>query len=185
MSYQQEKSIILNTARKSIAYGLDHHKPATADLHGIPEPLLQMGACFVTLEINHQLRGCIGSLEAHRPLIVDIVNNAYAAAFSDPRFPPLDKNEQEQLEIEVSILTPSEEMQFTDEQDLLRQIRPGVDGLIIEDAGRRGTFLPSVWESLPDKQDFLRHLKLKAGLAEDHWSDTIKVHRYTTEMIRE
>jgi AmmeMemoRadiSam system protein A len=185
MSYQHEKSIILDTARKSIVYGLEHQQPAVPDLHEIPEPLLQPGACFVTLEIDHRLRGCIGSLEAHRPLIMDIANNAYAAAFSDPRFPPLDKSEQDLLQIEVSILTPSEAMVFADEQDLLRQIRAGVDGLIIEDAGRRGTFLPSVWESLPDKQDFLRHLKLKAGLAEDHWSDSIRVYRYTTEMISE
>lgn len=185
MSYQSHKSIILDTARKSIAHGLTHHQPAIPDLDGMPEPLLQMGACFVTLEISHQLRGCIGSLEAHRPLIVDVAHNAYAAAFADPRFAPLRSDEEGLLDIEVSILTPSEEMVFSDEQDLLQQIRPGVDGLIIEDGGRRGTFLPSVWESLPDKQDFLQHLKQKAGLAQDYWSDSIRVYHYTTEMIRE
>ncbi len=184
MSMQQYKQIILETARKSIAHGLQYHKPLTVELDDIPEALQNPGACFVTLEINQRLRGCIGSLETRRPLIIDIAHNAFAAAFSDPRFPPLDSNELEQLEIEVSILTPSEEMLFKDEEDLLRQIQTGIDGLIIEDCGRRGTFLPSVWESLPDKQDFLRHLKLKAGLAENHWSDSLKVFRYTTEMIK-
>ncbi len=184
MSFQQYQALIIDTARKSIAYGLEHQRAEVPDLETTPPALQEMGACFVTLEINQHLRGCIGSLEAHRPLIMDIAHNAYAAAFNDPRFPPLQQSELELLDIEVSILTPNEEMHFSDEEDLLKQVRPGIDGLIIEDSGRRGTFLPTVWEALPNTQDFFRHLKQKAGLSEDHWSDNVRVYRYTTELIQ-
>jgi len=184
MSYKAHKNLILQTARQSIGYALEHHRPAKQDHKNIPPELLENGACFVTLEINHQLRGCIGSLQARQALIDDISQNAYAAAFSDPRFPELDPAEFDQLDIHVSILTPAREIRFTDEQDLIAQIKPGIDGLILEDKGRRGTFLPSVWESLPRVEEFLRHLKQKAGLPESHWSETIKVSRYHTEMIK-
>lgn len=185
MRFQQYKNLILDTARKSIAYTLEHHKPIMQGHENIPAPMLENGACFVTLEINHQLRGCIGNLEATQPLIDSISQNAYAAAFSDPRFPAVTQQEFDALDIHVSILTPATEMVFTDEQDLVNQIMPNIDGLILEDKGQRGTFLPSVWESLPAPDDFLRHLKLKAGLPENYWSDTLKVFRYHTEMIKE
>ncbi|NOY66360.1 MAG: AmmeMemoRadiSam system protein A [Gammaproteobacteria bacterium] len=183
MNYQQYKNIILTTAKKSIAYGLKHHSRTTLDHKNIPAALLENGACFVTLEIHQQLRGCIGNLEAFQPLIDDISHNAYSAAFSDPRFPAVTDKEFKQLSIHVSILSPATAIQFNNEQDLIASIKPGIDGLILEDNGRRGTFLPSVWESLPEPEDFLRHLKLKAGLTESHWSDSIKVSRYQTEMI--
>lgn len=185
MSYQEYKNIILDTVRASIQHGLQHQKPLIPDILSAPSALQAQGACFVTLAINHQLRGCIGSLEAYRPLIIDIANNAYAAAFSDPRFAPLSNNELSQISIEVSILGPKQAMEFTDEDDCLNQLRPGFDGVILEDNGRRATFLPSVWESLPEKKDFISHLKLKAGLPAEHWSGSIRIYRYGTEMISE
>lgn len=179
----QEKQILLNLAYDAITYGLKNHKPMPIDTSKYPESLQKQGACFVTLQINKQLRGCIGSLEAHQPLVKDIVHNAYAAAFSDPRFPPLTENEFPNLDIHISILNKPEPIHFTSEQDLINQLRPGIDGLILADKGRRGTFLPSVWESLPDPALFFAHLKLKAGLPHDYWSNTLTVQRYTVESI--
>ncbi|NOX92825.1 MAG: AmmeMemoRadiSam system protein A, partial [Gammaproteobacteria bacterium] len=127
------------------------------------------------------LRGCIGSLEAHRPLVEDIAHNARAAAFSDPRFSPVTAQELPALEFHLSVLSPAVPLRFESETDLLEQIRPGIDGLVLEDGPHRGTFLPAVWESLPDAAQFLQHLKLKAGLPKDHWSDTLKISRYTTQ----
>lgn len=138
------------------------------------------GAAFVTLKKAGQLRGCIGSLSAHRPLAEDVSENAYAAAFRDPRFPPLRSEELDGLEISISVLTPPQRLSFASEQELLAQLRPGVDGLILTEGGRRGTFLPSVWESYPEPAVFLRHLKMKAGLPPDYWSDTVSVERYET-----
>jgi AmmeMemoRadiSam system protein A len=109
-----------------------------------------------------------------------VAQNAYAAAFSDPRFPPLREGEFEELDIHISILSPAEAMHFTSEADLLQQLRPGEDGLVMEEGFRRGTFLPSVWEQLPTPELFLRHLKQKAGLPADYWSSTLEVSRYTT-----
>jgi AmmeMemoRadiSam system protein A len=131
--------------------------------------------------MHGELRGCIGSLEAYRPLVEDVAHNAYAAAFSDPRFTPLSETELIDVEFHISVLTPAAPMHFESEADLLSQLRPGIDGLVLEDAGHRGTFLPSVWESLPDAAQFLQHLKMKAGLPADYWSDNLKVSRYTSE----
>jgi len=183
MSYQKYRSLILQTARDAIGYGLEHQREQEIDHQHIPPALLENRACFVTLEIQHQLRGCIGSLEAWRPLIDDINHNAYAAAFSDPRFPAVNAIELDHLSVHVSILNPATPMHFTSEEDAILQIRPGIDGLILNEAGRRGTFLPSVWESLPEPAEFLRHLKMKAGLPENYWSKELELFRYTTEMI--
>jgi hypothetical protein len=134
----------------------------------------------VTLHENGELRGCIGALQAYQPLAADVAEHAHAAAFNDPRFPPVAEPELALLHISISVLGAPEPMQFESEQDLLRQLRPGEDGLILQDGPNRGTFLPSVWGSLPDRNDFWRHLKAKAGLPPGHWSDTLKVSRYTT-----
>ena len=123
-------------------------------------------------------------LETTRPLAEDIAENAFLAAFRDPRFPPLADDELGELEIHLSILTPAEPVSFTSEKDLITRLQPGIDGLILEEGHRRGTFLPSVWEQLPEPEQFLRHLKQKAGLPPDHWSDSIRIFRYRTEMIR-
>jgi len=151
----------------------------------LPAELNERRATFVTLTIGGQLRGCIGMLEACRPLAEDVAANACAAAFEDPRFPPLTKKEFEKLEIHISVLSPPEELNFSSEEDVLRQIRPGIDGLILQDGFHRGTFLPSVWEELPQKELFWAHLKLKAGLPADYWSDTVRVFHYTTEYFPE
>ncbi len=158
-------------------------RPLKINLADYPAELAEHRATFVTLHKHHQLRGCIGMLEAVRPLAKDIAENAFLAAFRDPRFPPLSDDELGDLDIHLSILTPAEPVAFTSEQDLITQLQPGVDGLILEEGRRRGTFLPSVWEQLPEPEQFLRHLKQKAGLAPDYWSENIKIYRYRTEMI--
>jgi len=180
---QQQKQLLLDLAKSSILHGLQSGKPLTVDPAAFPPELLEPRATFVTLHKEHELRGCIGALKAVRPLAEDIAENAFAAAFRDYRFPPLTADEFEQLEIHLSILTPPEPITFGSEEDLLAQLRPGVDGLIIEEGARRGTFLPSVWELLPDARQFLRHLKQKAGLPADYWSDTVRVYRYQAERI--
>lgn len=141
-----------------------------------PEPLRGHGAAFVTLKRNGDLRGCIGSPTAWRPLVEDIADNAFAAARRDPRFPPLAESELPGLSLSVSVLTPPQPLAAADEADLLARLRPRIDGLIIEDGGRRALFLPAVWESLPDARRFLAHLRLKAGLPPDHWSPSFKAY---------
>lgn len=178
-----DRKVLLETARASIQHGLDHGKALEVDTADYPDELQAERACFVTLQIAGELRGCIGHLQAMQPLIDDVAENAWAAAFQDPRFAPLSQAEFSRLEIHISILSPPRVMNFTSQEDLLAQIRPGIDGLILEDGYRRGTFLPSVWESLPDASDFLAHLKLKAGFPANYWSDSIRISRYTSESI--
>lgn len=178
-----ERKILLGTAAQSILYGLDHHRVLTVNLEDYPVHLQETKASFVTLEIDKQLRGCIGSLEAHQPLVKNVAHNAYAAAFQDPRFYPLSREEYETIHIHISVLNKTEPMTFQSEEDLIQQLRAGIDGLILSDQGYRGTFLPAVWESLPNPKDFFTHLKLKAGLPAHHWSDSLTVDRYTVESI--
>jgi AmmeMemoRadiSam system protein A len=180
---EPDRQQLLDLAKDSIRQGLQTGRPLKINLDDYPPELTEPRASFVTLQINHQLRGCIGMLEAVRPLAEDIVENAFSAAFKDPRFPPLEAQELDKLEIHLSILTPAEPLSFSTEQDLLAQLQPGIDGLILEEGRKRGTFLPSVWESLPEPGQFLRHLKQKAGLPPDYWSDNIRVYRYQTEII--
>ena len=174
---------LLDLAKSSIQHGLQTGRPLKVNLADIPAELTEYRATFVTLQKHHQLRGCIGMLEAVRSLAEDIAENAYSAAFKDSRFSPLEAAELDELEIHLSILTPAEPVSFTFEQDLLTQLRPGIDGLILQEGHRRGTFLPSVWEQLPKSEQFLRHLKQKAGLAPDYWSENIRIYRYRTELI--
>ncbi|MGQ9659374.1 MAG: AmmeMemoRadiSam system protein A [Thermochromatium sp.] len=176
-----ERALLLAIAARSIAHGLKHQRPLEPDPAEYPEPLRAIRATFVTLERQSELRGCIGVLEGFRPLVTDVAHNAFAAAFEDPRFPPVRADEYPELTLKLSLLTPAEPLVFGSESELLDQIRPGRDGLILSDRGRRGTFLPSVWEQLPDPRDFLAHLKRKAGLPPDYWSQTLRVARYSTE----
>ncbi len=176
-----QRDVVLATAHASIRHGLDRGSPLEIDIEEYEPALRAERACFVTLNRNGNLRGCIGHLEAIQPLILDVTENAFSAAFRDPRFSPLREEEMEGLEIHVSILTLPQLLEFSSEQDLLSRLRPGIDGLILEDGSHRGTFLPSVWESLPEPRAFLQHLKLKAGLPIDYWSDTIAIFRYETE----
>ncbi len=152
----------------------------------LPHPeLSQPGATFVTLTQNGQLRGCIGSLEAYRALAADVTENAIAAAFRDPRFAPLGTDELPRTRIEVSLLESAKPMEFNDEAEAIARLRPGIDGLILSHAGRRATFLPQVWESLPDPHKFLEQLKLKAGLPADFWDETIILARYGVQKWKE
>lgn len=177
----RDRAILLQVARQSIESGLHDSRPLEVELADYPEALHPLRATFVTLDIEHRLRGCIGTLEAHLPLVRDVADHAFAAAFQDPRFPPLRQEELPRLEIHISILSPSEPIQFGSEDELLAQLRPGVDGLILRLRGRSATFLPTVWESLPDPYTFLAQLKHKAGLPLDFWSEELKAERYTTE----
>lgn len=176
---------ILELARTAITHGLAAGQPLRAGFEpGMAAELGAPGACFVTLKRQGRLRGCIGSPTAWRPLIEDVADNAFKAAFGDPRFSPLSRDELDGLEISVSVLTPPAALSFADEDDLLAQLRPGTDGLIIEDTGRRALFLPSVWEQLPDKRLFLAHLKQKAGLPADHWSASFRASRFQAVELR-
>jgi AmmeMemoRadiSam system protein A len=177
----QERVTLLDLARRSIAHGLARNTPLPVDPADYPEALRTQLAAFVTLHLSGELRGCIGHLEAVQPLVRDVAENAYAAAFRDPRFSPVTAQELPELAVHISVLTRPEPMTFGSEAELLAQIRPGVDGLILTEGRARGTFLPAVWESLPRPQDFLNHLKRKAGLPADHWSDRVQVARYATE----
>jgi AmmeMemoRadiSam system protein A len=150
----------------------------------LPE-LLEAGATFVTLTQNGRLRGCIGSLEAQRPLVIDVAKNAIAAAFHDHRFAPLDEAEFDRTRVEVSLLTPAEPFPVTDEADALSRLRPGIDGLILSCGRRCATFLPQVWESLPEPRQFLAQLKYKAGLATDFWHAEIRLARYGVRKWKE
>lgn len=172
---------VIDVCRGSIIAGLDEETPK---FETVPEVFNELGASFVTLEKNGNLRGCIGSILAHRPLIDDLIKNAQNSAFSDPRFQPLRKDEFKDLSIDVSLLSTPEKMDFKDEADLLTQIRPFIDGIIIKDGGYQAVYLPSVWEQLPEKDVFLNSLKIKAGIPPQHFSDTFEAYRFTTEYIK-
>lgn len=179
-----ERQTLLRVASASVRHGLDCGQPLPVEPEEYPERLAKPGACFVTLEIAGRLRGCVGSLEARRPLVQDCAENAFAAAFRDFRFRPVAEQEMDLLDYHLSVLSVTAPLYFQSEDDLLAQLRPGTDGLVLVKGDRRATFLPSVWESLPEPREFLRHLKQKAGLAPEHWSDAIKAFRYTVESIR-
>lgn len=146
--------------------------------------LLRPGASFVTLHLAGELRGCIGSVEAHRPLGEDVVRNARAAAYRDPRFPPVGADEIVRLQVEVSVLSPREPLNATTEGEALAQLRPGVDGICLDYGEMRSTFLPQVWESLPEPGEFLMELKRKAGLPRTFWHPDLRLSRYTVDKFR-
>jgi AmmeMemoRadiSam system protein A len=167
--------ILLAIARESLAAALGLGVEAPRD-----EPWLrEIGATFITLRARGDLRGCVGSVRAYRPLLDDVRSNARAAAFSDTRFPPVRAREYREISMEVSLLSPCELCEFTCEEEALAQLRPGIDGIIFEVGERRSTFLPQVWEQLPDPWDFLAHLKRKAGLPPAFWDPGVKLWRYT------
>lgn len=175
-----DRKTCLQVARNSIQYGLLNGEKRDVVTNDYSVDLQQIAASFVTLHKADKLRGCIGALEGYQPLINDVAEHAYAAAFQDPRFPALEEHEFDLLKIDISIIGAAEKILFNSEEDLLRQIRPGVDGLILEFGYRRGTFLPSVWEQLADKKEFLNHLKEKAGLPKNWWDNGVKISRYET-----
>lgn len=182
LSPKHHGEILLPIARGVISEALG--KPSETVNDSFPW-LHEKGASFVTLTMSQHLRGCIGSLEAHRPLLLDVKANAYAAAFRDPRFSPLTAAELEATEIEISLLSAKQPLQFSSERDALAQLQPGVDGIIFEYGRHRSTFLPQVWEQLPDTKKFMAHLKHKAGLYQDFWNDEVKLYRYTVTKFKE
>lgn len=176
-------NLLVKICKKSILAGFDDKEPEL-DYEEIPPVLFEKGACFVTLEKAGSLRGCIGSIIAHQSLIEDLVKNAYNAAFSDPRFMELEKDEFNDLSIAISLLSVPEKMHFKDEEDLLEQIIQNEDGIIIKEGGHQAVYLPSVWEQLPDKKMFLNSLKQKAGLSADYFSKTFEAYRYKAEYVK-
>ncbi|HRD49462.1 MAG: AmmeMemoRadiSam system protein A [Candidatus Competibacter sp.] len=176
-----DRAALLDVARASIQYGLRHGQALTVNPDDYPAALRPLRATFVTLEMDGQLRGCIGALAAYQPLVQDVAAHAYAAAFEDPRFPKLRPDEFPGLDLHLSVLSPPEPLHFGSEEELLAQLRPGMDGLILHFHHYRATFLPAVWETLPDPYMFLTQLKLKAGLPLDFWSPELWAERYTTE----
>jgi AmmeMemoRadiSam system protein A len=167
--------VLTGIARRVIA---DRLGLAASQDGSAPQWLDAPGAAFVTLTIDGALRGCIGSLEAWRPLADDVRSNALSAAFGDPRFPPLGADEFANTAIEVSVLSAPEPFPIASRADAIARLRPGVDGVILEAGGRRGTFLPQVWEELPEPAEFLDHLARKAGLRYGYWSDEFRLWRY-------
>ncbi|WP_283744448.1 AmmeMemoRadiSam system protein A [Sideroxydans sp. CL21] len=173
--------VLLDLARGAISEALGEASSPVSQEQWLNEK----GATFVTLTQNGELRGCIGTLQAHRPLGEDVRQNALAAAFRDPRFKPLGRDELPVTRCEVSLLSAAETMKFSDEHDVLAQLRPGIDGVIFEYGSYRSTFLPQVWEQLPEPRDFMAHLKRKAGLPDNFWAPEIKLSRYTVSKWRE
>jgi len=182
---EDDKKVLLNIARLSIQHGLDHQYPGNISPKDYSSALQQTAACFVTLHLNGELRGCIGSLIAHQALINDVYEHAHGAAFTDPRFSALTVEEFPRLHIEISILSSMQAINFENEEDLLKQLKPGVDGLTIENTLHRATFLPQVWKTLPEPINFLHQLKLKAGLNGSHNLLDIKANRYSVISIEE
>ena len=172
---------LLGIAHNAIAASLDLETRIV-----VPDPEQDKpGASFVTLTQDGRLRGCIGSLEACRPLAEDVAANAVAAAFRDTRFAPLPCHEWASTRIEVSQLERPVQMDCADEVDAIARLRPGLDGVILTLGSRRATFLPQVWKSLPDPRQFLAHLKQKAGLPADFWDDRITLARYGVRKWKE
>lgn len=168
--------LLLRIARESLAVALHLGKAGLYE----EEWLRELGATFVTLTREGKLRGCVGTLQACRSLYDDIWANARAAAFRDTRFQPLVREEYPEISVEVSLLSVPEPLPpYGSEEEALRSLRPGIDGLILEAGYHRSTFLPQVWEQLPDPREFLGQLKKKAGLHYGFWSPEVRLHRYT------
>jgi len=168
-------TILLQIARASISTSLGRIQQADEQAIWLQE----RGACFVTLTQQGALRGCIGTLEAHRSLLLDVKANAVLAAIRDPRFAPLTVAELDETEIEVSLLSDMQPMPFSNERDALTKLKPSIHGVLFEFGRHRSTFLPQVWEQLPNVVEFMAHLKKKAGLSHDFWSEEVKLSIYT------
>lgn len=179
-----EQATLLRVARASIEHVLRTGRPLDVEVSVFPPELREPRASFVTLRSGDgELRGCIGELEPRRALVASVADRARAAAFGDPRFPPLGADELDALAIHVSVLLPLAPIDALGEANLLAQLRPGVDGLLIDDGVRRATFLPAVWNSLPDPRAFLHALRRKAGMSDAVWPATLRAWRYQVEEI--
>ena len=181
-----DKSLLVKIARHAIAEAFGLAKPLDKETLIRQHPwLAEPGAVFVTLNEHNRLRGCIGSIIAHQPLIDDVIHNAKAAAFSDPRFSPLRKEELDKISLEVSLLTPPKELPYTTIADLKQKIRPGIDGVILRLGNHQATYLPSVWEDLPDFDLFFSTLCQKAGLPSNCLEAHPVIYTYQAEKITE
>jgi len=181
MSTEPKGRVLLPIARAAISRALNVAHAADESAAW----LVEHGACFVTLSQYGELRGCIGSLQAHRSLLADIKSNAVSAALHDPRFMPLTAAELDITTVEISLLSTTQAMEVRDEADALFQLRPGLDGVVFEYRHYRSTFLPQVWEQLPQPHQFMKHLKRKAGLPDDFWADNVKLSRYSVIKLSE
>lgn len=166
---ENERKLLLQVAREAIEDAVQGRPLRPLDWESIPPRLKEDGATFVTLTLNGKLRGCIGTLEAHQPLIEDVREHAIAAALADYRFPPVRPEEVNRLKIEISRLTRPQPLDYDSPLDLILKLRPGIDGVVLMDDGRRATFLPQVWHSLPDAENFLDQLCLKMGAPRKLW----------------
>lgn len=183
---QDEQNLLLIAARNAIQGKLNQEKRVAPALDDYPAILQEKGACFITIKKKGVLRGCVGSIEAIQPLIEDVRSRAVAAAFQDPRFPPLEIPELEEISIEISRLTPPGRLIYKTPEDLIDQLRPGIDGVILGYLSHRATFLPQVWEQLPDPEIFLNRLCLKMGLDQSIWrTASLKVEIYQVEKFQE
>ncbi len=180
VEHEQRRRTLLAIAHEAIG------EPREPDMPGEwPSDWLRLrAATFVTLRMQGELRGCIGTIDARRPLGDDVAHNAYAAAYRDPRFPPLERDDRARIAVEVSVLSPRVRLEAESEQDLCARLRPGIDGVVVEYQDLRATFLPQVWENIPDPFEFLRELKRKAGLSERFWHAELKLWRYSVEKYR-
>ncbi len=184
MEKNQDKGrVFLSIARSAISDALGQSLNGFIPHHD--DCLQEEGACFVTLKIHGGLRGCIGSLEANRPLFEDIHANAVAAALHDPRFPPLTVNELAKVNIEISLLSPTRKLDVHNEEETIAGIIPGEDGVVFQYGSQKATFLPQVWEQLPDAHQFLAHLRIKAGLPPGFWHPDVLIYVYTVEKFSE
>ena len=172
---------LIPIARAAISAALGQPRVAAPTAAWLQEP----GATFVTLTQRGQLRGCIGTLQAHRSVLEDVQANAVAAATRDPRFAPLHAAELLSTQIEVSLLSQMQPLDFNTESEALAQLRPGIDGVLLEFGRHRSTFLPQVWEQLPDRAEFMAHLMQKAGLPADFWAEGVRLKRYTVTKWKE
>jgi AmmeMemoRadiSam system protein A len=181
-----EKQRLLKIARQTLEQGVRGKELPRIEADGLSASLEEKGASFVTLTIRGQLRGCVGALEARQPLANDVRQHALAAALEDPRFPPVRPDELDAIEIEVSRLTAPQRLNYRDSDDLLAKLRPNVDGVILRDGVRRATFLPQVWQKLPDKETVLDNLCMKMGAPPNTWRRKhLEVLTYQVEEFHE
>ncbi len=182
---EKDKKYLLELSRKSLRHIFKHNKEYYPDENEVTEKLRQKQATFVTLTKDGKLRGCIGKLIAVLPLYKDIIKNTYSAAFSDPRFPQLSEAELKEIKIEISILSKPEKLEYKDYNDLLEKLQKSKPGVILEHGLYNGTFLPQVWEEIPDAKDFISRLTKKAGLNDDIWKERPKIFTYKVVKFRE
>lgn len=182
----EEQKTLLHLAREAMEHGVKGETLPQVDESLLTPRLLENGASFVTLTVRGQLRGCIGALEPHQSLAEDVREHAVSAALEDPRFPAVSERELNGIQIEVSRLTRPVPLEYTDSTDLISKLRPHVDGVILRDGFRRATFLPQVWEKIPDAAEFLNNLCYKMGVSPDLWrTKHLEVLLYQVEEFHE